>query len=234
MAARSKGSDLDSLQKRLGWRFQDVGLLEQALTHSSVVSAVGKNNERLEFLGDRVLGLVAADLLYRHEDTFGEGDMSVCLNAFVRRSNCLQIAEAWGLWDHMILGHSKKGIFERSREGILANACEAVLGALFLDGGLNAAHRALKEHSRSLLKNSPDDLRDPKTELQQWLQKRGAEAPVYRELDRRGAVHAPTFTMEVDAGPAGIAFGEGNSKRRAERRAAENVLIAMGMKRRAG
>ena len=219
--------NLDALQDRLGWRFKDASLLRRALTHSSAAASSGENNERLEFLGDRVLGLLAADMLYRHPDGFNEGDLALRLNGFVRRSSCMRIAEAWGLWEHVVLGQGERKSVARSREGILANACEAVLGALFLDGGLEAARRALQPHCRPLLQASAAELRDAKTELQEWLHKRGAATPKYRELARRGSVHAPIFVVEVDAGPAGTGRAEGTSKRRAERQAAENVLTAM-------
>ena len=226
--------DLERLQERIGWRFKDGGLLRQALTHSSGGMHSEDSNERLEFLGDRVLGLLAADMLYRHPQSFNEGALALRLNAFVCQSSCARIAEAWGLWEHIILGRNERKLAVRCREGILADACEAVLGALFLDGGLPAACQALQKHCQPLLQASTVELRDPKTELQEWLHKRGAAAPVYRELERRGEQHAPTFTIEVDAGPAGTARADGTSKRRAERQAAENVLIAIGRRGQGG
>ena len=222
---------LEALQERLGWRFRDAGLLRCALTHSSAAAHPGVNNERLEFLGDRVLGLLAADMLYRHRCGFDEGGLALRLNGFVCRSSCARIAEAWGLWDHIVLGAGERKAAARAREGILADACEAVLGALFLDGGLEAARQALQPHCRPLWEAGAEELRDAKTELQEWLHKRGAAAPKYRELARRGAGHAPVFVVEVDAGPAGTGRAEGTSKRRAERQAAENVLTAMGRRR---
>ena len=222
---------LDALQRRLGWRFADAGLLQRALVHSSAATSAGESNERLEFLGDRVLGLLTADMLYRHPAGLREGELALRLNGFVCRGSCAQIAEEWRLWEHVRLGPGERKSAARSREGILADACEAVLGALFLDGGLQAARQALQPHCRRLLQASANDLRDAKTELQEWLHKRGAAAPHYRELERRGSVHAPVFVVEVDAGPAGTGRAEGTSKRRAERQAAENVLLAMGRRR---
>ena len=222
---------LDALQERLGWRFKDANLLRQALTHKSAAVGSGEHNERLEFLGDRVLGLLVADALHRHPHRFNEGELALRLNVFVRRDSCARIAEAWGLWDHIMLGQGERKTVTRSRQGILANACEAVLGALFLDGGLEAARQALQPHYRPLLETNLSELRDAKTELQEWLHKRGAAAPRYRELTRRGSVHEPIFEIEVDAGPAGTGRAEGTSKRRAELQAAENVLIAMGRRR---
>ena len=225
--ARAMG-DTEHLQEHIGWTFKDKDLLRQALTHSSGGMHSRDSNERLEFLGDRVLGLLAADMLYRHPQSFNEGALALRLNAFVCQSSCARIAEEWGLWEHIILGRNERKLSARCREGILADACEAMLGALFLDGGLDAARRVLQKHCLPLLQSGALELRDPKTELQEWLHKRGAAAPVYRELQRCGEQHAPIFTIEVDAGPAGTARADGTSKRRAERQAAENILIAIG------
>ena len=231
MSSASKDACLDHLQERLGWRFSDVELLRCALIHRSAASSVGHNNERLEFLGDRVLGLLAAERFYQASDELNEGDLTLRLNAFVRRGNCVRIAQSWGLWEHIQVGRSEKNASGRAREGILADACEAVLGAIFLDGGLEAARLVLEEQFRSNLAASDTHLRDPKTELQEWLHKRGSSEPVYRELARRGSVHAPVFTIEVDAGPAGVSRAEGTSKRRAEQQAAENILRVIETKR---
>lgn len=221
--------DLDALQERIGWRFRNVSLLRHALTHRSAAPKVGHNNERMEFLGDRVLGLLTAYTLYRITDEFSEGELALRLNAFVKRSNCSNIAETWNLWEHVTLGRSERiGASERSRENILADAFEAILGAVFLDGGLDAARIIVEKSCHQFLETSNTNLRDPKTQLQEWLHKQGASSPVYRELKRSGSVHAPVFTVEVDAGDAGNARAEGTSKRRAERQAAHNLLLAVG------
>ena len=221
--------DLDALQERIGWRFKNVSLLLHALTHRSAAPKVGQNNERMEFLGDRVLGLLTAHTLYRVSDEFSEGELALRLNAFVKRSSCSKIAETWNLWEHVTLGRSERhGASERSRENILADAFEAILGAVFLDGGLDAARTIIEKHCYQFLETSDANLRDPKTQLQEWLHKQGASSPIYRELKRRGSVHAPVFTVEVDAGDAGNARAEGTSKRRAERQAAHNLLLAVG------
>lgn len=223
---------LELLQERIGWHFRDVSLLQRALTHRSAAPKVGHNNERLEFLGDRVLGLLTADTLYRNAEEFNEGELALRLNAFVQRSNCSKIGEMWNLWEHVILGRSERcGASERSRENILADAFEAVLGAVFLDGGLGAARKTIEKQCLHFLETSDADLLDPKTQLQEWLHKQGGSSPVYRELKRRGSVHAPVFTIEVDAGDAGNARAEGTSKQRAERQAAHNLLLAVGERR---
>ena len=221
--------DLEALQERIGWRFKNASLLQRALTHRSAAPKVGQNNERMEFLGDRVLGLLTAYTLYRVTDEFSEGELALRLNAFVKRSSCSNIAETWNLWEHINLGRSERcSASERSRENILADAFEAVLGAVFLDGGLDAARAIVEKYCYHFLETSDANLRDPKTQLQEWLHKQGASSPTYRELKRRGSVHAPVFTVEVDAGKAGNARAEGTSKRRAERQAAHNLLLAMG------
>ncbi|MCY4031051.1 MAG: ribonuclease III [Hyphomicrobiales bacterium] len=221
--------DLDALQERIGWRFKDVSLLRHALIHRSAAPKVGQNNERMEFLGDRVLGLLTAYTLYQVTDEFSEGELALRLNAFVKRSSCSRIAETWNLWDYVNLGRSERNsASERSRENILADAFEAVLGAVFIDGGLDAANAVVEEYYNRFLETSDANLIDPKTQLQEWLHKQGGSSPVYRELKRRGSVHAPVFTVEVDAGDAGNAQAEGTSKRRAERQAAHNLLLAVG------
>lgn len=226
-ATQAKQADsLDGLQTRLGWRFRDASLLRRALTHSSAAASPGENNERLEFLGDRVLGLLAAEMLYRDRRAFREGVMAARLNAFVRKESCARIARAWGLWEHIRIGEGERKTADRSQEGILADACEAVLGALFLDGGMEAARCALQPHCGPLFADE-DDIRDPKNALQEWLHRHGASPPTYRQIGRRGSDHAPIFSVEADAGPAGKTRAEGTSLRRAERQAAENLLAAV-------
>lgn len=221
--------DLDTLQERIGWRFKNVSLLRHALIHRSAAPKVGENNERMEFLGDRVLGLLTAYTLYRIPDEYSEGELALRLNAFVRRSNCSKIAETWNLWDYVTLGRSERcGASERSRENILADAFEAVLGAVFIDSGLDAASTILERYYYEFLEASDANLIDPKTQLQEWLHKQGASSPTYRELKRSGSVHAPVFTVEVNAGNVGNARAEGTSKRRAERQAAYKLLLAVG------
>jgi ribonuclease III len=215
--------DLSSLEDRLGHRFADPALLKRALTHASTGSA--QSNERLEFLGDRVLGLVVAETLHaRHQDE-SEGPLTVKLHALVRAEACARAAEAAGLPPHI---HLAGPGFDspRARAAILSDVCEAVIAALYLDGGMKAA-RAFIERYWSEMFEDPGmgaELRDAKTRLQEWSQGRGLPAPAYRETARSGPAHAPHFVIEASVQGLPPETGEGGSKREAEQEAAAKLL----------
>ncbi len=213
----------DALTARLGHRFNDRGLLERALTHASANSA--RSNERLEFLGDRVLGLVVAQNLYRlyPEDT--EGMLALKLNALVKRDTCAMAAAAAGLADHMILAASEVASGGRRKAAILAGVCEAVIAALYLDGGFDAARLFIERYWAPFFADLNQDMRDSKTTLQEWAQARAARtAPIYRLIGREGPDHAPRFVVEVSVSGHGAETGEGSSKREAEQAAAQAML----------
>jgi ribonuclease-3 len=211
-----------------GHRFRDPALLARALTHASANSE--NSNERLEFLGDRVLGLVIAEKIYALYPNDTEGALALKLNALVRKEACAAAAEAVGLPDHLILANSETASGGRKKAVILAGACEAVIAALYLDGGMNAA-RAFIEHCwAKAFETLGDDMRDAKTALQEWSQARkGGGAPVYRLAKRDGPDHAPQFEVEVSVSGEEPALGQGGSKREAEQAAAKAMMRRLGL-----
>jgi ribonuclease-3 len=211
----------DTLASRLGHVFQDEGLLVRALTHASADTA--RSNERLEFLGDRVLGLVVADKLHRLYPADPEGVLALKLNALVRRETCAAAAEAAGLADHVVLAASEVASGGRRKSAILAGVCEAVIAALYLDGGYEAARAFIERYWEAAFASLGQDMRDAKTALQEWAQAR-RDVPVYKLTSREGPDHAPRFVVEVRLKTGETAVGEGNSKREAEQAAARTLL----------
>jgi len=213
-ARSSTRRDLAELEARLGYTFGDGTLLERALTHASASS--GASNERLEFLGDRVLGLVVAEKLFALYPNDAEGVLALKLNALVRKEACAAAAEAAGLPQHLILAGSEAMSGGRKKAVILAGACEAVIAALYLDGGMEAARGFIERHWSAAFNALSEDMRDAKTALQEWAQARGARvAPVYRLVRRDGPDHAPRFVVEVAAAGEAPETGQGGSKREA-------------------
>ncbi|WP_240540075.1 ribonuclease III [Salinarimonas soli] len=220
---------LDDLEARLGHAFANRDLLRQALTHMSGASGRLDTYQRLEFLGDRVLGLAVGELLYRGFPGDEEGELSRRLAELVRREACAAIADAWDVGPHLRLGLGERKSGGRRNRAILADVCEAVIGAVFLDAGYDAARdvvsRAYGERIR-LAGNAP---RDPKTALQEWAQGRGLATPVYREVERSGPDHAPQFRIAVAVTGVDDADGVGATKRRAEQEAALAMLVREGI-----
>ena len=217
------------LSQALGHQFNDPGLLTQALTHAS--SAGARSNERLEFLGDRVLGLVVArELVQRYPDA-PEGDLAVRLNALVRKETCARIAQAVGLDQHLILAAGERSAGGTAKQAVLGDACEAVIAALYLDGGMEAAERFILSAWAADFTASAVIDRDAKSQLQEWAQSRaelGRALPVYKVLESSGPAHAPHFVVEASVAGADAATGEGGSKREAERNAAAALLAKLG------
>jgi ribonuclease-3 len=205
-------------------------LLKRALTHSSA-SSTG-SFERLEFLGDRVLGLIVADKLHALYPHDAEGAMAVKYNTLVRKEACAKAAEAAGLGSGLVLANSESNSGGRQKAGILADACEAIIAALYLDGGIEAARTFFECYWQDNFGDLGRDMRDAKTTLQEWTQAlKGNPAPTYRVLSHEGPSHAPRFVIEV-AVPGHPAFqGEGSSKREAEQNAAIRLLAHLGVKR---
>lgn len=195
--------------------------MTRALTHSSADTA--RSNERLEFLGDRVLGLVAAEKLHALYPGDSEGALALKFNALVRQDACAHAAEAAGLAEHIILARSESGSGGRKKPPILAGACEALIAALYLDGGLETARAFIETYWSETFANLSDDMRDAKTSLQEWAQARKTSA-VYRLVGRAGPDHAPRFSVEVSVTGFGPEIGEGGSKREAEQSAARKML----------
>lgn len=229
-----KRPDADGLERfgdHLGHRFNDLRLLQRALTHSSapaVVSGETASYQRMEFLGDRVLGLVVADLVYERFPDADEGELSRRLTRLVRKETCAKVAAKLdiGAMIRMAEGEDKSG--GRSKTAILGDVCEAVIAAIHLDGGLEAARRFITTHwSPFLVDDAP--LRDAKTALQEWAHKRGFDTPVYKVKDRSGPDHSPQFTIEVVIAGSHGDVGRGRSKRAAEQAAARAVLVREGV-----
>ena len=215
--------DLAALEEKLGHHFTDPALLKRALTHASAAASL--SNERLEFLGDRVLGLVVAETLHaRHADE-SEGPLTVKLHALVRAEACARAAEQVGLPDYIQLAGPD---FDspRARAAILSDVCEAVIAALYLDGGMNTARAFIERYWREMFDDPGQgaELRDAKTRLQEWAQGRGLAAPTYRETARSGPAHAPHFVIEAMVEGMAPQTGEGGSKREAEQEAAAKLL----------
>ncbi|MES2906324.1 MAG: ribonuclease III, partial [Pseudomonadota bacterium] len=167
-----------SLEHRLGYTFKNKSLLREALTHaSSIDRANAPTYERLEFLGDRVLGLTIADMLFAHFPNSKEGDLAPRLTALVRGETCALVSEILKLGDELILGDSEIQTGGRGKQAILADACEAVIGAIFIDGGWEKARAFVATNWQAFLENPPQILRDAKTLLQEWAQSKGYDLP---------------------------------------------------------
>ncbi|MBN9554879.1 MAG: ribonuclease III [Alphaproteobacteria bacterium] len=219
--------DLRPLEEKLGHRFTDRGLLERALTHASATST--HSNERLEFLGDRVLGLVVAETLHARHASESEGALTVRFHALVRAEACARVAEAADLPTYVRLAGPG---FEsaRARGAILSDVCEAVIAALYLDGGMAAARDFINRYWAGMFEDPGRgaQMRDAKTRLQEWAQGRGLPAPAYRETARTGPAHAPHFVIEAQIEGEAPQSGEGGSKREAEQDAAAKLLTRVG------
>ncbi|MEI9888034.1 MAG: ribonuclease III [Rhizomicrobium sp.] len=209
------------LEQRLGHVFADRDLLRRAFTHSSASTSL--SNERLEFLGDRVLGLIVAEELHARYPNDAEGALALKYNALVRQEACARAAEAAGLSDHLILANSESASGGRRKAAILAGTIEAVIAALYQDGGLDAARRFVACYWADIFATINEDMRDPKTALQEWAQARKS-TPVYTLAGREGPDHAPRFAVQVALPGHEPQTGEGGSKREAEQDAAKKML----------
>lgn len=204
-----------------GHRFKDRALIERALTHASAGAA---DNEQLEFLGDRVLGFLVAEVLIAQFPHEKEGGLALKLNALVRMETCARVAEAAGIDKALILAPSEERSGGRRKAAILGDACEAVIAALYLDGGIEAARNFVTKYWQPLMSEVTGDLRDPKNALQEWAQGRRLGTPSYRLARREGPDHAPRFTVEVSVKGEAPALGEGTSLRSAEQAAARALM----------
>jgi ribonuclease-3 len=219
---------LSEIESRLGYAFTDKTLLERALTHSSALSPgrrVENSYQRLEFLGDRVLGLCIAELLYRQYPKANEGALSRSLHTLVRGETCAIVARVLKLGGAINLGDSEARTGGADKDAILADVAEAIIGAIYLDGGLEAARAFIGSHFGVQAEEAHSSRGDPKTTLQEWAQGQGLEAPSYSEIERSGPDHAPTFTIEVAVDGFAPSRATGASKRLAEHKAAEELLV---------
>ena len=213
-------------EARLGHGFARPELLVEALTHPSM--AAGAHNQRLEFLGDRVLGLVIAEALLAQDTAAQEGDIAPRLNALVRKETCAEVAAALDLGSALRMGRSEMLTGGRRKTALLGDAMEAVIAAVYLDGGLEAARALILRAWGERIAAVQAVGRDPKTALQEWAQARGQRPPSYLDLARQGPDHAPLFHVEVRLEDGRGAEGEAPSKRAAQQRAAEKLLSQLG------
>jgi len=222
------GADLLAFSARLGHSFADPGLLQRAVTHASMVSPTRDHNQRLEFLGDRVLGLVMADALLKADLQAAEGLLAPRFNALVRKETCAEVAREIDLGAVIRLGRSEMKSGGRRKEALLADAMEAVIAAVYRDAGFEAARAVVMRLWGPRIAAVDADSRDPKTALQEWAQARGEPPPAYAEVAREGPDHQPVFTIEarLASGPAERATA--GSKRQAEQAAAAALLQRLG------
>lgn len=219
------------VEARLGHVFADKSLLDRALTHiSAATSAEGRlgSYQRLEYLGDRVLGLSIAAMLIEAFPTSDEGDLSRRLAELVRSEACAEVAAAMDIAPFIRLGAGEASSGGRKKKAILADVCEAVIGAVFIDAGYGPASALVERFWRERMLAPRRPLRDPKTELQEWAQGQGLAAPLYREIERSGPDHDPSFRVGVEVEGHGLAEGAGRSKRAAEQAAASALLALQG------
>lgn len=221
-----KPPPLDALEAALGHRFGDPALLREALTHSSARATA--SNERLEFLGDRVLGLVIAEALIDRHPGESEGRLAPRLNALVSRETCAAIAERLDLGAHIVMARAEAHSGGRRKPALLANAAEAVIAAVYLDAGPEEARRFILRHWAHLFQAQTDAPVDPKTALQEWAQARGRPLPVYETVAQDGPDHAPRFTVRVTLDDGRCAEAVASSKRAGERESARLLMDSLG------
>ena len=212
------------LDKTLHYRFQDASLLIRALTHRS---ASGTNNERLEFLGDAVLDFVISDAVFKRRPDANEGDLSKLRASLVKDTSLAKLAADLGIGEHLVLGSGERKTGGHRRESILADALEAIFGAVFLDSGFAAAAEIIERVFAQRLEDLPDaeDLRDAKTRLQEWLQARQMGLPEYDLAEVTGKAHKQTFEVSCSVtGVPGSTSGSGTTRRNAEQESAEKML----------
>ncbi len=217
-----RSDDIGALERAVGHTFEDRKLLAEALTHSSIIDSA--SNERLEFLGDRVLGLVIAQTLVSRYPNENEGMLAPRLNDLVRRETLAQVAETLDLGAHMKMARSESQSGGRRKQSMLADAMEAIVAAVFLDGGLQAARDVILDAWRPYLDAQNTAPIDAKTALQEWAQGRGLPLPTYETLDREGPDHDPRFRVGVSLSTGERAEGVDSSKRAAQQVAATELL----------
>ena len=223
-----------AIEARIGHAFSDPSLLATAFTHVSALKKSARSRadsyQRLEFLGDHVLGLIVSDMLYRAFPKADEGELSKRLADLVRKETCADVAKSLGLLEGIKLGAVGAGAGARLRTSVIGDICEAVIGAVFLDGGYPAAAQFVQRNWEERMRTLKRPLRDPKTVLQEWAQGKGLPTPVYREVERTGPHHDPRFRIAVDLPGLAPAEGHGGNKRAAEKAAASAMIAREGVK----
>jgi len=218
-----------ALEQRIGYAFTNRDLLVTALTHSSAVTDAMASYQRLEFLGDRVLALVISEMLIETFRRAPEGELAQRLTALVRNEACAEVARSLDLGEAIRLGGGEAQSGGRRKAAILGDACEALIGAIYLDGGLEPARRFILDNWRGKMLAATSIVRDAKTTLQEWAQGRGLAAPSYAIVGRSGPDHAPRFEVEVNVAGLPPHRGAGRTRREAEQDAAAAALVAEGV-----
>ncbi|HHB81708.1 MAG TPA: ribonuclease III [Aliiroseovarius sp.] len=218
------GAELKTFASRIGHDFARPELLVRALTHGSVSSPTRPDNQRLEFLGDRVLGLVMAEALFMADRQASEGQLAPRYNALVRKETCAEVAREIGLGEVLKLGRSEMKTGGRRKEALLGDAMEAVIAAIYLDAGFGAARDVVLRLWGKRVHEVEADARDAKTSLQEWAQAHRMAPPRYIERDRQGPDHAPVFTIEARLEDGRAAVSTAPAKRKAEQAAAALLL----------
>ena len=220
-------ADLKALEHRIGHSFSKPELLLRAVTHASISSATRPDNQRLEFLGDRVLGLVMAEALLSADHDASEGQLAPRFNALVRKESCAAVAREIALGDVLKLGRSEMLSGGRRKEALLGDAMEALIASVYLDGGFEAAKALVLRLWGKRIGQVDADARDPKTSLQEWAQARGMPPPTYAQISRSGPDHEPIFTVEVTLEDGARETAQAGSKRAAEQQAARTLLARL-------
>ena len=219
--------DLAALQSCIGYSFTNRALLDQALAHVSSLPGTQSridSYQRLEFLGDRVLGLAIADMLSFTYPQAEEGELARRMADLVRRETCAEVAREWNLGPNIRLGAGEANSGGRKRETILADACEALIGAIYLDGGFTAARGVVLKAWEKRIAEEAGDRRDAKTALQELAQSRKMAMPTYTEVSRSGPAHRMHFVISVEVEGLGRTEGTGSYKREAEQHAARSLI----------
>ncbi|MCK0169385.1 ribonuclease III [Jannaschia sp. S6380] len=215
---------LIAFQARIGHEFAEPDLLVRAMTHGSIASDTRPDNQRLEFLGDRVLGLVIAETLMRDDRMADEGQLAPRFNALVRKETCADVAREIDLGAVLKLGKSEQVTGGRRKMALLGDGLEALLAAVYLDAGLQTARELILRLWGERISTVAVDARDPKTTLQEWAQARGMSPPDYHVAERSGPDHAPVFRVAAKLEDGREAEGRATSKRAAEQAAARALL----------
>ena len=223
-----KSEAIRSFEQRLGYEFSNLSLLVEALTHSSIASDFRKDNQRLEFLGDRVLGLVMAEALLEIDQTAPEGTLAPRFNALVRKEACAEVARQIELGGVLKIGRSEMLSGGRRKDALLGDGMEAVIAAIYKDGGFEVAKTIIINLWGDRIKNVKGDARDAKTMLQEWAQARGQNPPNYEVISRSGPDHAPYFLVKVILESGETSEALAGSKRQAEQMAAKALLQKIG------
>jgi ribonuclease-3 len=214
--------DLKELEEILEYQFEDIHYLERAMTHSSTNDDY--NYQRLEFLGDRVLGLIMADALFREFKKENEGGLAKRHTALVQGATCFEMGQKINIGDFIILSNSEKEAGVHLNENIIADVVEAMIGAIYVDGGYEEAQRVVLKLWGNIIKTLEKAPQDPKTELQEWVQARNLDLPIYEIIDKQGPDHAPKFVIQLKIDGFDFVTAEGTSRRQTEKMAAKMML----------